>query len=214
MDVIYRDFHRNDEKNLSEILIRAWRFDKGVSDRSKIDHIGCLYLYYCLRHAWYVRIADMNGEPVGLIIGTLKRKKLHPVFSLRALYHYLAVLTDKETRNSVKNWSGYFDCNKRLDDASGVSEGRFDAEVTLFAVGEEARGKGIGRRLFQDLVDAFRKEGVERYYLHTDTECSYGFYDKWGMERLAEDTIPSYRPGEEDIRMFVYGSCEEEGHER
>ena len=47
--------------------------------------------------------------------------------------------------------------------------------VTLFLVDERIRGGGVGGFLFDDLLERFRRVGVRRYYLFTDTGCNVGF---------------------------------------
>ena len=48
---------------------------------------------------------------------------------------------------------------------------------------------GVGRKLFNHMLDVFRDAGMNEYFLFTDTTCDYGFYDYRGLTRKAECTI-------------------------
>lgn len=96
-----------------------------------------------------------------------------------------------------------------LDEAPGnQTEMRAEAglanqpRVLLLVVGEAARGHGLGRRLLARARDHFSRHGAERYWLVTDTDCDWPFYEHLGLERLAERTGAVADAPE---RYFVYG---------
>lgn len=64
----------------------------------------------------------------------------------------------------------------------------YSAELALFAVSSVCRGKGIGKMLYQSAKEYMEQEGVDSFYLFTDTSCNYGFYEHQGMKRQAEKT--------------------------
>ena len=82
-----------------------------------------------------------------------------------------------------------------------------------FAVSPEARGMGVGRKLFNHMLDVFRDAGMNEYFLFTDTTCDYGFYDYRGLTRKAERTIrrDSFTQGgleDGSLSFFLYeGRC-------
>lgn len=69
------------------------------------------------------------------------------------------------------------------------AKNRYDAEVTLFLVDERIRGGGVGGFLFDDLLERFRRVGVRRYYLFTDTGCNVGFYTCRGLTHRREEKV-------------------------
>lgn len=62
----------------------------------------------------------------------------------------------------------------------------YDAELALFAISEEARGKGIGKSLYQQAIEYMRKDKLESFYIFTDDYCNYGFYEHMGLKRKGE----------------------------
>lgn len=88
-----------------------------------------------------------------------------------------------------------------LEDSIGLND-RIHAEVELFLVSPDARGKGVGGTLWHRQMAWFTQLGVPGYYLHTDTGCDVSFYDYHGLKRVAE-LEASQCPGlDEDI--FIY----------
>lgn len=68
-----------------------------------------------------------------------------------------------------------------------------------------ARGMGLGKRLFQAVMDNMRQEGIGTVFLFTDTSCNYGFYEHQGMVRRAEQTQRIWLGQESgEMTFFVY----------
>ena len=61
----------------------------------------------------------------------------------------------------------------------------YPAEIVLFIVSPEARGRGVGGRLFRAAMLYLHKHDVADYFLFTDTSCDVGFYDHQGLTRMA-----------------------------
>lgn len=95
-----------------------------------------------------------------------------------------------------------------LDEIRATKEMRAEADlgsiprILLLVVSAEARGHGLGKRLINRALDHFRRHGAERYWLVTDTDCDWTFYEHLGLERLADR--PGTVPGAPE-HYFVYG---------
>lgn len=64
---------------------------------------------------------------------------------------------------------GILGIDKRLRAQAASAGHDYAAEVVLFVLDPAARGHGLGRRMFETLMDAFRLAGVRDYFLFTDT---------------------------------------------
>ena len=84
------------------------------------------------------------------------------------------------------------------------SKQSFDGEICLFAVSEECRGAGVGKRLYSAAVDYVKSEDARSYYLFTDTTCTYQFYEKRGMKRIGEKKVGLRPYSNHDLNMFIY----------
>lgn len=95
-----------------------------------------------------------------------------------------------------------------LDEIRATKEMRAEADlgsiprILLLVVSAEARGHGLGKRLINRALDHFRRHGAECYWLVTDTDCDWTFYEHLGLERLADR--PGMVPGAPE-HYFVYG---------
>lgn len=160
-----------------------------------------------LPHTTYGRVAlDADGSLLGLALGTVRG-------DAPALPGAARLRSDRRAQAGnvtggeriVHDIDADIDVNHMLlESARRRVHGAFDAELQLFIVSPRARGRGIGGRLFSGFLDHLRSRGVSRYFLFTDSGCSYGFYDAHGLERVAETPrIPSFC-SDELLDKYVY----------
>ncbi|WP_418969730.1 GNAT family N-acetyltransferase [Alloscardovia omnicolens] len=77
------------------------------------------------------------------------------------------------------------------------------AELRLFMIAPHARGLGVGKQLLASAENSMRLSGARRYYLYTDSECDYSFYDHRGMTR-ATQALQVPGPGGRIVDKFIY----------
>ena len=65
--------------------------------------------------------------------------------------------------------------------------------------------KGLGRKLFQTVVDYMKSRGTSAFYLFTDTSCNYPFYEHLGLTRRCEKKQVVDVKGEQgEMTFFLY----------
>ncbi|MCH4159735.1 MAG: GNAT family N-acetyltransferase [Bifidobacterium sp.] len=84
--------------------------------------------------------------------------------------------------SDLMHWHGIEVC---MDKDADVQD-RSQAELQLFLVSSRSRGHGVGGTLFGNMKQRLREQGVNHFFLHTDTSCNYSFYDHQQLERIAE----------------------------
>lgn len=99
---------------------------------------------------------------------------------------------------------GILGIDKRLRAQAASAGHDYAAEVVLFVLDPAARGHGLGRRMFETLMDAFRLAGVRDYFLFTDTTCDVGFYVHRGLTQVCEQSLPASVPGENPSSFYLY----------
>lgn len=72
-----------------------------------------------------------------------------------------------------------------LKHAAGSDMGP-DNEMLLFLVAPQARGNGAGGALVREFERRLRAAGQSRYWLQTDTSCSWCWYPAHGYKQVAE----------------------------
>ena len=65
----------------------------------------------------------------------------------------------------------------------------YPAELALFAVRSSCQGKGIGKKLFHSALAYLKQQGLDEFYLFTDTSCNYGFYEHQACAAAARESI-------------------------
>ena len=83
-----------------------------------------------------------------------------------------------------------------------------DATIKLLIVSPDAKGLGIGGRLFSAALDRLRETGARGYHLLTDDSCDFGFYEHKGlrraMSRLSGAYWPGVDPATDEFHVYVY----------
>ena len=82
------------------------------------------------------------------------------------------------------------------------------AAVKLLIVSPDAKGLGIGGRLFSAAIKHLRQTGAKGYHLLTDDACDVSFYEHKGlsqaMSRRSQAYWPDVDPSTDTFRVYVY----------
>lgn len=197
----------NDERELREYKLR-----KAIRLRN-MHRLAAIDMHDFLSRTTEATVAERDGRVLGVVLGSLRSR----VTTAQRIRHAitrnclaLPLLASKDGRRGLADQIAILQVDEVLKRDAGKS---YQAEVTLFAVSPEARGMGVGRKLFNHMLDVFRAAGMNEYFLFTDTTCDYGFYDYHGLTRKAERTVrrDSFTQGGlEDgaLSFFLYeGRC-------
>lgn len=117
---------------------------------------------------------------------------------------------NKEESNISKKHSvekSYFNDALFIGDSRtvGISEYGDLNNATFFAISSKARGKGIGKKMFCNMLEYMKLQNINDFYLFTDTTCNYGFYEHQGMNRCDEKSKTFLIHGKEaKMTFFLY----------
>ena len=70
----------------------------------------------------------------------------------------------------------------------------------------EYQGQGIGKRMFRSMIEFYRKTGTDNFFLHTDTACTYQFYESMGMKRIGAQQSDIRSADVDGIEMYIYAA--------
>lgn len=76
------------------------------------------------------------------------------------------------------------------------------AQINLIIILPAWQGHGLGRQLIERARAAMRETGRTKFFLMTDNQSDYGFYDHLGMTRIAEDRSQDTGDG---FTVYMYG---------
>lgn len=202
MNVEIRECQKQDFKTLENIIRETWNYDKFSSPKTA-SKLARVFLSSCLANHTFSRVAILDGTPVGIILGKNIAAHRCPLkYRLKQIGAIISLQISKEGRNISKIFGSINGIDKQLLKECGKE---YPAELTLFAVNPSCRGKGIGKMLFQSVLDYFKQQKLDEFYLFTDTSCNYGFYEHQEMIRRHEKKHTFQINGQtEKMNFFIY----------
>lgn len=192
---------------MSKARIRAFDWDKDIKEAIRIIYdvwffdienplVGHLCSNYFLMH--YLRqstllmaAVDDNDKLIGFLGLTDKcsnrefakckwldfKAAVFEKISLVCMY----VLPESKT---PRLFNGLFFSN--YDKLRKMVPNKDAPEFLVLIADPNARGMGVGKTLMIEGELYLKQAGFKSYYLITDSSCDYGFYDKFGMERVVD----------------------------
>ena len=204
--VTYRPIRRDDIDTIVEQFYLTWGVDEPGDPaiaRMTSRHFTLHYLEPATR-------GDIAEGPDGTFMGvTLTRVAGRPTLfddTADKLANVDAELNaTPEGAAALARTNAWHALETRMEDELAINE-RDTAELELFLVAPAARGHGVGGTLWRRMLDHLASEGVDRYYLHTDSSCDVGFYDHKGLRRVAERYAKDHsdEPAGNGEDVFIY----------
>lgn len=200
--IVLREYQKADHKALESVVREAWKYDRFCSPKTAAK-MAKVYLNSCLTNQTFTKVAEINGEPVGIIMGKDIRSHRCP-FYLRLIWlrSIISLMITKEGREISK----VFECVQGIDkELLSSCNKNYMGELAFFAISEKCRGKGLGRKLFQTVVDYMNSNDISEFYLFTDTSCNYLFYEHLGLiKRCGKKQTIDVKGQEGDMTFFIY----------
>lgn len=205
-DITYRPYQAEDAPAVKAIIDEAFFIHRYVPRARLLDSALEVYLRERLVASTYTRVAVQDHSVVGVIMGQVHGRPRLPAATqnrLRTAAHMLKLgvlgLGDHRSLAQYFAFSGVY---RTLRERTRTP---LTDELTLFAVNSAARGLGAGRTLYRHFLAHLRDNGRTQFYLYTDSLCSFGFYQKHGMIRAAEQDMTVRLDGRpEQLGVYLY----------
>ena len=200
--IILREYQKTDHQALENIVREAWKYDRFCSPKTAAK-MAKVYLSSCLTNQTFTKVAELYGEAVGIIMGKdIENDKCRLSLRMKWLKSIVSLYISKEGREISKIFAAVQGIDKAL--LSACKE-KYKGELAFFAISEKCRGKGLGKKLFQTVVDYMKSQDISNFYLFTDTSCNYPFYEHMGLTRRCEKKQIIDIKGEKgDMTFFIY----------
>ena len=198
--VTYRPYEDRDAEGVMAIINDAFHIHRYTRrrylERSALES----YLDECLQASSYARVAVLDGKVVGVVMGRVHGEPILPgrvrrrmrILADRA-WLLTAGLPQWRTLRFFFNFERVY--GQLCEDVRQAGTWSLSDEVMLFAVHSVARGRGVGSRLYRDLMSHLREHGRAELFLYTDELCTYRFYERAGLVRAAERSLDLKVPG-------------------
>lgn len=206
MNLDIRDIRKEDIEPIKAIIADTWNAKNFIEDEGIINAaITMMFISPILNKSTFGRVATLDGEVIGVIFGSRVGEKtsyrwLQEDYTSALLQ--LLTLNDLERKVFVELISM---TNEAYSKLIRGKENEFQGCLEFFAVSEEARGKKIGKKLFNELISYLRDTKAKKIYVYTDTMSNYGFYEHHGFIRLDEEaTVFNLPIGKLENTNFIY----------
>ena len=210
-EIMLREMRDEDYEAIEEIISETWNYDQLTTPQAA-RKMAKAYLYGCLANQTYKQVAICDKTVAGVIMGKNIRHHRCPLkIRLNQIRAVARLLLDREGRRVSSIFSAVNEIDGELLKESGKD---YQGEVAFFAIRSKFRGRGLGKKMFCSLTDYFKAEGINEFFLYTDTTCNYPFYEHQKMHRRAQRTHAFQIEGQEvPMTFFLYdGLCREMGY--
>ena len=120
----------------------------------KRQQLASVYLTSCLANQTFTQVALVDNVPVGIIMG--KNRAIHKSpfsLQLKRIKSIVKLMISKEGRSVSKIFGCVDGIDKELLNRCPTD---YQGELAFFAISQKCRGKGIGKALFQKVVEYMR----------------------------------------------------------
>lgn len=189
--VTYRPLEAADLPSIIDEYDQTWGFRPLSARRPLSQMVSKRFVVHYLEGTSRAEIAELDGQVLGLTFAQVEGERpLYPQ-ARETLADIDDLLRADDTGSvalrEVTYWHRAENRLERISQIGNVTQ----AELRLFLVSPKARGHGVGGGLWRRLMAYFQRQGVKRYFLHTDNSCDVGFYDHQGLvcnaKRIAAD---------------------------
>lgn len=198
----YRDLTLEDADDLADILAVTWH---GYAE-GQLQHLhGLIDFARYAQCATYTRVAEMDGKAVGVVMARAGQPSKPDVQTWKVIEDKAWQDAQTLDAESTQWLADYFSALEAMD-AQLLEESGCDPnyELVLFGVAPETRGHGVGSTLLPAAQDYLRNKGAESAFLYTDTDCTWEYYERRGMNRAAERMLSEEERGPLSQGMFLY----------
>ena len=153
-------------------------------------------------------VAESDGRPIALCcVGLFDEGKPRTNEHWHAIYEdLLAQATERLEQGGDERLAGclFGDTREKATaDRFAATGNEFaQAQINLLIIRPEFQGKGLGGELIRRARGAVRDAGRTKFFLMTDSESDWHFYDHLDMTRIAEDHSQDTGDG---FVVYMYG---------
>jgi len=206
-EIRFESRNAEDIQQLYELYKDGWDFHRLSDHKGIVKHLYKGDMYRSLLSQNHMQTVYVDGDLAGVLMAKVKGAKKHRLQNLRYLWPMIksSLYLGFHSRRSrmLLRSIGRFDkmCDKLLKD----TKKKFDAELTHFITHSRYRGMGLGKKLIENFERHLQSRGAQNYYLYSDTESNYGFYEHMGFLKEAKRGMKIGDTEKQlDVTLFLY----------
>ena len=204
----WRAFAPGDFERAAELLGRTWlpEFDEPAQRAASQIELA----HYLAQTTWSL-LAERDGEILGVVLLAERGREVTGGAGWAELEARLTRVAEKDEAlaEAVRvEMDGVREEAELEREYAAEEPAGADAAVKLLIVSPDAKGLGLGGRLFSAALDHLRETGARGYHLLTDDSCDFGFYEHKGLTQARCRRSRAYWPGvdpeKDEFHVYVY----------
>ncbi|MBP5439150.1 MAG: GNAT family N-acetyltransferase [Treponema sp.] len=196
-----RNFKKSDETALAAVINETWGLKSSPKNAELALRFGYAYLYYNLAYSSFRVVAEYNGFASGIVCAGRRSEKLPNLgYLAKAISYALPLFFCREFRSQLAAWKKFFKVTA-ANEANMAKE--YKGRLYLLLTNPSCRGIGMGKKMLSSAEEYFILNGMDRFYLHTDTECNFRFYDSVGYKKVFGSVVGS---GPNPWEIYLYAN--------
>lgn len=199
MGIEIRELRKRDYGRAIQFAITGMHFNLYLDNKLLLNLYGRYFWYSELNSASQV-IAAYDGEKLaGVLLADMQgEEKKYKTTGQTAYVKIFEFLQSTFYRGGV---GIYDEANRELLDAY-LKENNPDGQVVFLAADPDAKVRGIGSRLLEELE---RRIHGKEIYLYTDDACTYQFYEHRGFQKSGEkEVLMDLTSKKVPLKCFLY----------
>jgi len=208
-NVIIREVEEKDLPALKSLIAEAfgfgWNLERYAQNSTLTEALLDIYLSIFLEPAAFGRVAELDGKAVGVVLCSAKDESPKFKHLIKGVMpNTLALLNaaEDERTDITEHISMSFHAITQLLESRVDT---YDGSLELFVVTESARGRKLGKTLWNEACGYFDSLNSKSIYLIADEKCNVGFYDNNGFSRVAaNEAVHNYTTGQRKNNIFLY----------
>jgi len=192
MNIKYRDASIEDFNGVVALCLASIDFSvlTKATDQVILHYVASASLASDFYLSDYIKIAEYKGKMCGVLMGIT-----HLVPRSKSIFDYESIIRNAnaffKTSKEGLMVLGEMKQNRKNETSLLKSTVTSDCkgELTFFAVDEKFRHFKIGSTLILNFEAYMKKGGVMKYFVYTDSQCSFQYYDHNGYTCV--ESIPS-----------------------
>lgn len=110
----------------------------------------------------------------------------------KKFYHFIKIILIHSPL--IKDKKAIIKYNNDYDYTPLELQEKFDGEISIIILDKNYRGRGLGRKMLQQVFECAKEDDVKCLQILTDESCNFKFYESLGCKKVYEKTIPNGEP--------------------
>lgn len=207
-DVIIREARLDDLDELADLYCTLWT--NSLRNRGDFDDAmlaGRYNIAMQFQRSPIALVAEAGGTPIATCcVGIFETGKPRNNPKWQAIYENLLAQATERAKNADERLEGclFGDTREKAtaDRFAATGNEYAQGQINLIIIRPEWQGKGLGGALIKRARTELSACGCTRFFLMTDNQSDYEFYDHLGMVRIAEDHSQDTGDG---FTVYIYG---------